>query len=432
VLAVPADSVLAASSKTIPFHTFLWKIASRCNLNCSYCYVYNLADSEWRRQPPFMDLATARQAAVRMREHLVVHNKTSASIIFHGGEPLLAGRDGIEALLDTIGDAFRGSGIELSFGIQTNLLLFDVPIAELLRDRNVALGVSIDGPPAVNDALRVDRAGRGSSRELEEKLALLTSQRYRPIFSGFLSVIQPRSDAAAVIDYLASFRPPSMDFLLPLDNHDRLPPGMSAACGPSPYGRWLLRAFEHWLTLRPPIVVRTFNTIVALLCGAPSQVEHLGLTPVDLVVIETNGEIEGVDSLKGAFPGATQLGLNVFSHDFDQAAVHTEVLKRQHGRQDLCNTCRSCDVVEVCGAGYLPHRFSTARKFDNPSVYCADLYALIHRIREALIAELQSTSVQSAVRRVIGFSRQRIFNLGRHDRRPRTNRPACAEHPGRA
>jgi len=209
-------------------------------------------------------------------------------------------------------------------------------------------------------------------------------------------VIQPRSDAAAVIDYLASFRPPSMDFLLPLDNHDRLPPGMSAACGPSPYGRWLLRAFEHWLTLRPPIVVRTFNTIVALLCGAPSQVEHLGLTPVDLVVIETNGEIEGVDSLKGAFPGATQLGLNVFSHDFDQAAVHTEVLKRQHGRQDLCDTCRSCDVVEVCGAGYLPHRFSTARKFDNPSVYCADLYALIHRIREALIAELQSTSVQSA------------------------------------
>ena len=45
----------------LPFHTFIWKIASRCNLNCTYCFVYNMADQRWREQPAFMSDAVARQ-----------------------------------------------------------------------------------------------------------------------------------------------------------------------------------------------------------------------------------------------------------------------------------------------------------------------------------------------------------------------------------
>lgn len=338
-----------------------------------------------------MDVPTAHRAALRMREHLRAHDQTSASVILHGGEPLLAGRDRIAQLLDTLNEVFLDSSIDLSLGVQTNLMLLDKEIADLLLERNVSVGVSLDGPPAVHDKLRIDHGNRGTSRVVEEKLELLLSG-YRPIFSGFLSVIQPQSDPVAVLDHLARFQPPSMDFLLPLDNHDRLPSGMTAACQPSPYGQWLVRAFEHWLTLRPPVRVRTFDALIGLLCGAPSQVENFGLTPVDLVVVETNGEIEGVDSLKGASPGAARLGLDVFSHDMEQAAAHPDVVQRQRGRDGLCEACKSCTVADICGGGYLPHRYSAARGFANPSVYCADLYELIRRIREALLAELQSSS----------------------------------------
>ena len=31
--------------------TVLVKTASRCNLNCTYCYVYNLGDDGWKSQP---------------------------------------------------------------------------------------------------------------------------------------------------------------------------------------------------------------------------------------------------------------------------------------------------------------------------------------------------------------------------------------------
>ena len=41
-------------------------------------------------------------------------------------------------------------------------------------------------------------------------------------------------------------------------------------------------------------------------------------------------------------------------------------------------------VVEACGGGYLPHRFSKLNGFDNPSVYCADLYATLDYIQSKL------------------------------------------------
>ncbi len=31
-----------------PINEFIIKISSRCNLNCSYCYEYNLGDDSWK------------------------------------------------------------------------------------------------------------------------------------------------------------------------------------------------------------------------------------------------------------------------------------------------------------------------------------------------------------------------------------------------
>src|SRR4051812_26690166 len=92
----------------VPFHTFLWKVASRCNLNCTYCYVYNSADRRWSRQPKLMSEKVARQVAVRLREHLEAHGKTDATVNFHGGEPLLGGIDHLRMLVGVIEEELAG------------------------------------------------------------------------------------------------------------------------------------------------------------------------------------------------------------------------------------------------------------------------------------------------------------------------------------
>jgi uncharacterized protein len=44
--------------------------------------------------------------------------------------------------------------------------------------------------------------------------------------------------------------------------------------------------------------------------------------------------------------------------------------------------------MNACGGGYLPHRFSTANGYDNPSVYCDDLYATFEHIQSALTQQV--------------------------------------------
>jgi uncharacterized protein len=40
--------------------------------------------------------------------------------------------------------------------------------------------------------------------------------------------------------------------------------------------------------------------------------------------------------------------------------------------------------MKACGGGYLPHRFSKDNGYDNPSVYCEDLYGTFEHIASVL------------------------------------------------
>ncbi|MFJ9713397.1 hypothetical protein [Streptomyces sp. NPDC101234] len=101
-------------------------------------------------------------------------------------------------------------------------------------------------------------------------------------------------------------------------------------------------------------------------------------------MIESDGSVEAVDTLRSVEEGASWLGFDVLHHSFDEALSHPKLLHRQHGRNALAEECRTCPLVDVCGGGYLPHRFSAARGYQNPSVYCADLEYLIRHVQGSL------------------------------------------------
>lgn len=137
--------------------------------------------------------------------------------------------------------------------------------------------------------------------------------------------------------------------------------------------------------------MRLFEECLALLLGLPAATESLGLTPFDAVVVETDGSIEQVDSLKSAYEGAAETGLDVFRHDFDEALRHPGVAARQAGLAALADTCRACPLVAVCGGGHYAHRYRAGAGFTNPSVYCADLQRFIHHVAGRLAGEGRGT-----------------------------------------
>jgi uncharacterized protein len=44
--------------------------------------------------------------------------------------------------------------------------------------------------------------------------------------------------------------------------------------------------------------------------------------------------------------------------------------------------------MNACGGGYLPHRYSTKNGYDNPSIYCDDLYSMFENMQAILETHL--------------------------------------------
>ncbi|MCU7728610.1 FxsB family radical SAM/SPASM domain protein [Actinoplanes sp. KI2] len=385
----PADldvtAALAGGFRPYAFREFVLKINQRCNLACDYCYVYAMGDHSWRDRPSVMSGEVLRTAAARIAEHAREHELDTVRVILHGGEPLLSGRDRLAALIGRlktdIGDR------RLQIAVQTNGLLLDEPMLDLFRAEGVQVGVSMDGAGADNDRHRRHADGRGSAAAVERALGLLTDARYRPIFAGILCTIDVTTDPAQVYEALLRHRPPQIDFLLPHANWSRPPTRPDQR--DDAYGDWLVAVFDRWYDApRQETRVRVLEEILSLVLGGASRSEQVGLSPVTVAVVESDGDIEQVDSLKSAFPGASATGLNIATNSFDQALRHPGIVARQLGAAALCAECVACSIHELCGAGHYAHRYATGRGFLNRSVYCADLSRIITHVRRRVTADI--------------------------------------------
>jgi uncharacterized protein len=263
----------------------------------------------------------------------------------------------------------------LDLGMQSNGVLLTEAICAVLAEHGVRIGISLDGDRRANDRHRRYANGASSHDDVLRALALLRRPAYRHLYAGLLCTIDVESDPIAVYEALLAQEPPRIDFLLPHATWDNPPPRPGGAA--TPYARWLLRIHERWNADGRPVAIRTFDSITSLAGGGPSGTEALGPDAADLAVIETDGAWEQVDSVKVAYHDAAATGLNVFAHRVDEVAAHPAVAGRQAGLAALCDTCRACPVVRVCGGGLYSHRYRGGKGFDNPSVYCADLKELI-------------------------------------------------------
>lgn len=367
----------------VPISSYVIKIASRCNLNCSYCYEFNMGDDSWRAMPKSMSVSTLKKVIDRIKEHSKEHDFNNVSISLHGGEPLLVGHTTFEEYVKLIRQEL--SDYRLSLGLQTNGIKIDDTYMKLFSKYNITVGLSLDGPPSINDKQRVYHSGKGSGADVEKGLVKLQTSN---LFGGILAVIDVDSDPIDVWRYLTTFNPPVLDFLLPhahwentvLDEQfERI----------EKHGDWLCAIFNDWYDgFRRDIRIRLFEEILYRLFGHPGSLESLGLEEVTLITIGVNGDYEQVDTMKSVYPGAHEISLNVQFNQIDEVLKHQNILDRQSGKSSLSDTCKQCSIVNICGGGYYPHRYSSQNGFKNPSVYCSALMKLINHINQRVSDEI--------------------------------------------
>jgi uncharacterized protein len=133
--------------------TLLLKLTGACNWACTYCYDY-----EQNRFRESIDL----KAIVKTIDGMLAKHR-EINIIFHGGEPLLRFRE-LKRIVSHATTRGEASHTRVRFSIQTNGALLTEEIIDFLNRHSFGIGMSIDGPPAVNDLVRVDLQGRGTTR----------------------------------------------------------------------------------------------------------------------------------------------------------------------------------------------------------------------------------------------------------------------------
>ncbi|GIJ79838.1 uncharacterized protein SAMN05443287_102639 [Micromonospora phaseoli] len=357
-----------------PISQYVLKVHSRCDLACDHCYVYEHADQTWRGQPMFMDTRTVAAVAGRIADHASAHRLPSVSVVLHGGEPLLLGptrmREILAALRQRIEPVSR-----LDLRMQSNGVRLSEAYCDLFVEYDVQVGVSLDGDRAANDRHRRFANGASSHAQAMRGIGMLRQTAYRRQFAGILCTIDVDNDPIAVYEALRAAQPPRLDLLLPHATWAN-PPYRPDGRG-TPYADWLLAVHDRWTADGRPMPIRLFDSLRSTAAGGRSGNEWVGLDPADLVVVETDGTWEKVDSLKTAYDGAPATGLSVFTHTVDDVSVLPDIARRQTGLAGLAAQCRGCPVVRQCGGGLFAHRYRAGTGFDNPSAYCVDLKELI-------------------------------------------------------
>jgi uncharacterized protein len=362
--------------------TILLKVASRCNLNCSYCYVYNQGDTNWQRMPKHMSAATVDDVLTQLSA-LYQHQQRPFAVVLHGGEPLLLPRDILERLL--YGLAVRLPG-NCSRSIQTNGTLIDDDVLALCARTDTTLSVSIDGPADVHNAFRIAFDGGGTYASAAAGIARI--QRHPQagrLFTGALCVVDPDSDARRVYEFFKSLSVPSVDFLFKDGNHAKLPLGKSAIDS-TEYGRWLAEVWDCYISDPNPPRIRILDDLARLLLGGTSIKEGCGQTVFGIAVIDTDGTITKNDTLKSTYDGADRFEKtwSVSTDRLSEIAASPEFVKYSHMQHPTSSICRECPLLSVCGGGMPLSRWHPETGFKNPSVYCADYKLLIGHIDTTL------------------------------------------------
>jgi uncharacterized protein len=146
--------------------TLILEPVKRCNLSCRYCYSDGAGSGVMSRQT----LQTALEKTARYAQR---QGFREIHILWHGGEPLLAGLGFFRAAMKILDGL--ASDLKFHHDLQTNGLLLDHDFCTFFHDREFQIGVSLDGPQALHDSdaprprWAGNRRGCGKVRLLEEQ-----------------------------------------------------------------------------------------------------------------------------------------------------------------------------------------------------------------------------------------------------------------------
>jgi uncharacterized protein len=178
-------------------------LSESCNLSCKYCF----AEPNKARPPMSFEIAIS---AIDKAMQLPVKSFT---LEFGGAETFLY-FERFAALVKEIREKADRAEKDVQILVQTNgTLLHKHKMVEFLLKNSVSVGISMDGPPKLNDLSRPRNDGRGSAKDILKSIKLMNHYQQEDI--PVLTVVNRYNvnHPDQVLDYFNSIRISSGLFL---------------------------------------------------------------------------------------------------------------------------------------------------------------------------------------------------------------------------
>lgn len=345
-----------------PIHLLIKPASGLCNLQCRYCFYYDISQKRTVPSYGFMSEETLEQVIKKA----LSYGEKACTIAFQGGEPTLRGLPFFKKAV-SLAQTYNTKNLELNFAIQTNGYHLDSKWAEFFAKEHVLVGVSVDGTIHTHDAFRKDSLGNGTFAAVMKSIDLFDQY---GVEYNILTVVNKKTAAAVdkIYRYYTKKKFSYLQFIPCLDPLEETAGKEEYSLTPNDYGQFLCRLFDLWyddFQKGKQVYIRQFyNYLSILLTGRAESCDMNGFCSIQNV-IEADGEVYPCDFFvlePYRLGNLNQVGFK----EIEENRSATGFLSPQKGPD---TECQACQYFPVCRGGCYRHRIMSGTS-DGRNYFC--------------------------------------------------------------
>lgn len=288
-----------------------------------------------------------------------------------------------------------GSASQIKHCFQTNATLISKDWIDFIKQRNISIGVSLDGPQFLNDRHRTDRSGKGVFNRIMTGVKDL-QQANIPFHVISVLTEEALSYPDEIHEFFTSHEIFEVGFNIEEIECDNQESSLNRSDTPQRIEQFFTRMMVLNDRSSHPLNIREVEGMTgAILQKIPSHIKPQQSTPLKILSIDVHGNMSAFSpELLGAKSHTYQDFVygNVTTHSLKDMVVSPLFQKISSEIEDGVSKCKSaCSYFELCGGGAPSNKFFELGSFnETETLYCQHtVQALANAVMSKLEDELK-------------------------------------------
>jgi len=348
-----------------PLSLLIKPASGSCNMCCQYCFYTD--ETEHRATASFGRMST--ETMHKIVDKALLYADGDCTLAFQGGEPTLAGLAFYRDLSSYFRQHPNPKRVRLHYALQTNGYDLNEDWAKWFAENQVLVGISLDGPKAIHDRYRLDRAGKGTFNRVMAAIRLL--EKYKVDFN-ILTVVSGANagHGQQVYEFFKKHNFRYQQYIECLDPIGEIQGSHEYSLTPKRYETFLKQVFDAWyrdMKAGRYVYNRYFENLMMIISGQRPEGCNLQGICSPQWVIEADGSVYPCD-----FYALDQWKLGNILTDSFEAMEETRCTSGFiEWSRKLPEDCKSCRWLNLCRNGCRRNREPVTADNSGKNYFCS-------------------------------------------------------------